>query len=121
MKKSRQGNCSQWIHFCLTKLRKNQSNNIKIFTTKRKSIIKYDKLSRSKSCTTKYTVKKNKNCATKGETGIVLKIDQKKNAYLMVKHVIQIKNGITKNDNVNVKIIVSTENIIFGIPSHVWE
>ena len=35
----------------------------------------------------------------------------------MVKHVIQIKNGITKNDNVNVKIIVSTEKIIFGIPS----
>ena len=37
----------------------------------------------------------------------------------MVKHVNQIKNGITKNDNVNVKIIVSTEKIIFGIPSHV--
>ena len=37
----------------------------------------------------------------------------------MVKHVIQIKNGITKNDSVNVKIIVSTEKIISGIPSHV--
>ena len=38
----------------------------------------------------------------------------------IVQYVIQIKNGITKHVNVNVKIIVRTENIIVGILAHVF-
>ena len=38
----------------------------------------------------------------------------------IVQYVIQIKNEITKHVNVNVKIIVRTENIIVGILAHVF-
>ena len=37
------------------------------------------------------------------------------NANSIVQHVIQIKNGINKHDNVSVKLIVSAKNIIVGI------
>ena len=42
------------------------------------------------------------------------------NANLVVQHVIQIKNGIIKQVNVNVKIIVSAENIIVEILAYVF-
>ena len=41
------------------------------------------------------------------------------NANSIVQYVIQIKNGITKHGNVNVKIIASAKNIIIGILAHV--
>ena len=41
------------------------------------------------------------------------------NANPVVQHVIQIKNGIIKYVNVNVKIIASARKIIIGILSHV--
>ena len=41
------------------------------------------------------------------------------NANSIVQHVIQIKNGIIKHVNVNVKIIVSAKEIIVGILAHV--
>ena len=40
-------------------------------------------------------------------------------ANLIVQYVIQIKNGITKHANANVKIIASAKKIIIGIPAHV--
>ena len=42
------------------------------------------------------------------------------NANSKVQHVIQIKNGIIKHVNVNVKIIVSAKEIIAGILAHVF-
>ena len=42
------------------------------------------------------------------------------NANSVVQHVIQIKNGIIKQVNVNVKIIVSAENIIVEILAYVF-
>ena len=42
------------------------------------------------------------------------------NANTIVQHVIQIKTGIIKHVNVNVKIIVSTKKIIVGILAHVF-
>ena len=42
------------------------------------------------------------------------------NASSVVQHVIQIKNGIIKQVNVNVKIIVSAENIIAEILAYVF-
>ena len=42
------------------------------------------------------------------------------NASSVVQHVIQIKNGIIKQVNVNVKIIVSAENIIVEILAYVF-
>ena len=41
------------------------------------------------------------------------------NVNSIVQHVIQIKNGITKHINVNVKIIISPQKIIVGILAHV--
>ena len=38
----------------------------------------------------------------------------------IVQHVIQIKNGIIKHVNMNVKIIVSAKKIIVGILIHVF-
>ena len=43
------------------------------------------------------------------------------NANLIVQHVIQIKNGIIKHVNVNVKIIISAKRIIVGILAHVCD
>ena len=43
------------------------------------------------------------------------------NANLIVQHVIQIKNGIIKHVNVNVKIIISAKKIIVGILAHVFD
>ena len=42
------------------------------------------------------------------------------NANSIEQHVIQIKNGIIKHVNVNVKIIVHTKKIIVGIPAHIF-
>ena len=42
------------------------------------------------------------------------------NANSIVQHVIEIKNGILKHANVNVKIIISTKKIITGILAHVF-
>ena len=42
------------------------------------------------------------------------------NAYSIVQHVIQNKNGIIKHVNVNVKIIVSAKKIIGGILAHIF-
>ena len=42
------------------------------------------------------------------------------NANTIVQHVIQIKTGIIKHANVNVKVIVSTKKIIVGILAHVF-
>ena len=42
------------------------------------------------------------------------------NANLIVPHVIQIKNGIIKQINVNVKIIISGKKIIAGILAHIF-
>ena len=42
------------------------------------------------------------------------------NANSIVQHVIQIKNGIIKHVNVNVKIIVRAKKIIVGILAHVF-
>ena len=42
------------------------------------------------------------------------------NANSIVKHVIQIKNGIIKHVNMNVKIIVSSKKVIAGIPAPVF-
>ena len=42
------------------------------------------------------------------------------NSNSTVQHVIQIKNGIIKHVNVNVKIIVSAKEIIVGILAHVF-
>ena len=42
------------------------------------------------------------------------------NANSIVQHVIQSKNGIIKDVNVNVKNIVSVKNIIVGILAHVF-
>ena len=42
------------------------------------------------------------------------------NANSIVSHVIQIKNGIIKHVNVNVKIIISAKKIIAGILTHVF-
>ena len=42
------------------------------------------------------------------------------NANLIVTHVIQIKNGIIKHINVNVKIIISGKKIIAGILAHIF-
>ena len=42
------------------------------------------------------------------------------NANSVVQHVIQIKNGIIKHVNVNVKCIVSAKKIIVGILAHVF-
>ena len=41
------------------------------------------------------------------------------NANSIVQYVLQIKNGITKHTNVNVKIIASAKKIITGILAHV--
>ena len=38
----------------------------------------------------------------------------------IVQHVIQIKNGIIKHVNKNVKIMVSAKKIIFGILAHTF-
>ena len=38
----------------------------------------------------------------------------------IAQYVIQIKNGIIKHDNVNVKIIVLAKKIIVGILAHVF-
>ena len=43
------------------------------------------------------------------------------NANSIVQHVIQIKNGINKHDNVSVKLIVSAKNIIVGILAYVCD
>ena len=42
------------------------------------------------------------------------------NAKLIVQHVIQIKKGIMRHANVNVKIIVSAKKMIVGILTHVF-
>ena len=42
------------------------------------------------------------------------------NANSIVQYVIQIKNGIIKHVNVNVKIIVSAKKIIAGIVAYVF-
>ena len=42
------------------------------------------------------------------------------NANSLVQHVIQIKNGILKHVNVNVKITVHAKKIIAGILAHVF-
>ena len=42
------------------------------------------------------------------------------NANSVVQYVIQIKNGIIKHVNVNVRIIVSAKKITFGILPHVF-
>ena len=42
------------------------------------------------------------------------------NANSIVQHGIQIKNGIIKNVNVNVKILLSTKKIIVGILANVF-
>ena len=42
------------------------------------------------------------------------------NANSIVQHVIQIKNGIKKHVNVNVKIIVSAKKNVAGILAHVF-
>ena len=42
------------------------------------------------------------------------------NTNLVVKHVIQIKNGITKHLNVTVKIIISAKKITVGILANVF-
>ena len=41
------------------------------------------------------------------------------NVNSIVQHVIQIKNGIIKHVNVNIKIIIKAKKIIAGIPAHV--
>lgn len=41
------------------------------------------------------------------------------NGYLIVQHEFQIKNGITKLVNINVKVIVHAKYIIDGIITHV--
>ena len=42
------------------------------------------------------------------------------NANSIVQYVIQIKNGIIKHVNVNIKIIISEKKIIAGILAHVF-
>ena len=42
------------------------------------------------------------------------------NANSVVQHVIQIKNGIIKHVNVNVRIIISAEKVIVGILAQVF-
>ena len=42
------------------------------------------------------------------------------NANSIVQHVIQIKNGIIKHANVNVKIIISVKKIPDGILAHIF-
>ena len=42
------------------------------------------------------------------------------NANSTAQHVVQIKNGIIKHANVNVKIIISAKNIIVGVLAHVF-
>ena len=42
------------------------------------------------------------------------------NANSIVQHVIQIKNGIKKYVNVNVKIIAQAKKIIVGIVAHIF-
>ena len=42
------------------------------------------------------------------------------NANLIVHYGTQIKNGIIKLDNVNVKIIISVKKIIVGILAHIF-
>ena len=42
------------------------------------------------------------------------------NANSIVQHGLQIKNGIIKNVNVNVKILLSTKKIIVGILANVF-
>ena len=42
------------------------------------------------------------------------------NATSIVQHVIQIKNGIMKHNNVNVKFIISAKKIVVGILAHVF-
>ena len=42
------------------------------------------------------------------------------NANSIVQYVIQIKNGIIKHVNVNIKIIISAKKIIAGILAHVF-
>ena len=44
----------------------------------------------------------------------------KVNANSIVQHVIEIKNGIIKHVNVNVKIIISAKKIVVGILAHVF-
>ena len=44
----------------------------------------------------------------------------KVNANSIVQHVIEIKNGIIKHVNVNVKIVVRAKSIIVGILAHVF-
>ena len=46
-------------------------------------------------------------------------IDVTINAKSIVQYVIQIKNGIIKHVNVNIKIIVHAKKIIVGIHAHV--
>ena len=42
------------------------------------------------------------------------------NANSIVQHVIQIKNGIIKHANMNVKTIISAKKIIVGFLAHVF-
>ena len=42
------------------------------------------------------------------------------NAKSIVQHVIQVKNGMIKHDNVSVKIVTHAKNIIVGIVAHVF-
>ena len=51
--------------FALTNLENNQRNKIKIFSKKHDSLIKDDKLSKSKSLTYKFTSKQIKICSKK--------------------------------------------------------
>ena len=51
--------------FALTNFRKNQRNNVNIFSRKCNSIIKNIKLSRGESEADKYTIKQMKNCSKK--------------------------------------------------------
>ena len=44
--------------------------------------------------------------------------EAKINGNLIVKHLIQIKNGITKHVTVSVKIIISAKKITVGILAH---
>ena len=44
----------------------------------------------------------------------------KNSFHVIVQHVNQIKNGITKHDNVNAKVIISVKKIIVAALTHVY-
>ena len=99
------------IYVYFNDFRKNQRNEIDIFSRKCNSIINDGKSSRSKSWTNKYTINKLKSAA-KSKTGIILRLNKKNfeveelphELLLITRQTTKIRNALANNMSRDTKL-----------------